>query len=601
MATKIIKVDNSYKIIKVGGVIFAEGVDLKVSKTGDTIQGVFTNSLPLTQIILDGTNSGDNADGTPNFNSSPRLELSTYQISEYRSGETQKGGYSELVRLVAKDTQAKPTLAYYDHNYKPVAWIVSHFQPQDLRIYANLAAFPVTGVDDGLRAYYATDTGLYYTWNGSAYVQLLPTNSQYYYRAIHQHISFETADTTGSANYTRLGIPYGLDVVPITTANSHVKISNGTKDGKPFGALVVDEGKIFSVSDIILYPDSSNAGNVELWKDSPTDNIFANNTEGVRFRVLASGSADNLVSGQKMLAINAEGLNWIGFNENVVIGGSSNYSLGINRSAGVTLDVRRADLGVANNTEYTIQRISRDESSFLNIGYRGDGTGVGSYMIRPTGSKSLVLGTTGSNTALTINGTTGAITAAVEVVSPKARASSSAGLIIEANNGTDVADFGAGNTANSTFYGAVQVPDDAYDATSWNGNTTVPTKNAVRDKIEVIPTETATFINKRVTPRTGTVASSATPTINTDNIDFYSITALAVDITSMTTNLSGTPTDGQRLWIAITGTGARTITWGASFEASTIVLPIVTVLTNRLDVEFIWNAATSKWRCVRAI
>jgi hypothetical protein len=492
-------------------------VDGKVSKTGDTIQGVFTNSLPLTQIILDGTNSGDNADGTPNFNSSPRLELSTYQISEYRSGETQKGGYSELVRLVAKDPQAKPTLAYYDHNYKPVAWIVSHFQPQDLRIYANLAAFPVTGVDDGLRAYYATDTGLYYTWNGLAYVQLLPTNSQYYYRAIHQHISFETADTTGSANYTRLGIPYGLDVVPITTANSHLKISNGTKDGKPFGALVVDEGKIFSVSDIILYPDSSNAGNVELWKDSPTDNIFANNTEGVRFRILASGNAENLVSGQKMLAINAEGLNWIGFNENVVIGGSSNYSLGINRSAGVTLDVRRGDLGVANNTEYTIQRISRDESSFLNIGYRGDGTGVGSYMIRPTGNKSLVLGTTGNNTALIIDGTTGAITAA------------------------------------------------------------------------------------RVTPRTGTVASSATPTINTDLVDFYSITSLAVDITSMTTNLSGTPTNGQRLWIAITGTAARTITWGASFEASTIALPITTVLTNRLDVEFIWNAATSKWRCVRAV
>ena len=199
---------------------------------------------------------------------------------------------------------------------------------------------------------------------------------------------------------------------------------------------------------------------------------------------------------------------------------------------------------------------------------------------------------------LTIDGNT---TIVGEVIAPKARASSSAGLIIEANNGTDVADFGAGNTANSTFYGAVQVPDDAYDATSWNGNTTVPTKNAIRDKIEVISTETATFTNKRVTPRTGTIASAANPTINTDLVDFYSITALAGNITSMTTNLSGTPTNGQRLWIAITGTAARTITWGASFEASTIALPTTTVLTNRLDVEFIWNAATSKWRCVRAV
>lgn len=30
------------------------------------------------------------------------------------------------------------------------------------------------------------------------------------------------------------------------------------------------------------------------------------------------------------------------------------------------------------------------------------------------------------------------------------------------------------------------VPDDAYDATSWNGSTEVPTKNAIRDKIETM-------------------------------------------------------------------------------------------------------------------
>jgi hypothetical protein len=109
---------------------------------------------------------------------------------------------------------------------------------------------------------------------------------------------------------------------------------------------------------------------------------------------------------------------------------------------------------------------------------------------------------------------------------------------------------------------------------------------------------TATLTNKRVTPRTGTTTSSATPTINTDNVDFYSITAQTEAITSFTTNLSGTPTDGQKLWIAITGTAARAITWGASFEASTVALPTTTVSTNRLDVGFVWNPVTSKWRCV---
>lgn len=115
-----------------------------------------------------------------------------------------------------------------------------------------------------------------------------------------------------------------------------------------------------------------------------------------------------------------------------------------------------------------------------------------------------------------------------------------------------------------------------------------------------VPTlgSTNTLTNKRVTKRTGTTTSSATPTINTDNVDFYSITAQTGAITSFTTNLSGTPTEGQTLWIAITGTAARAITWGASFESSTATLPATTVSTNRLDVGLVWNTVTSKWRCV---
>lgn len=102
----------------------------------------------------------------------------------------------------------------------------------------------------------------------------------------------------------------------------------------------------------------------------------------------------------------------------------------------------------------------------------------------------------------------------------------------------------------------------------------------------------------RIKPRVGTTTSSGTPTINTDLYDIYTITAQAAAITSFTTNLSGTPDDGQKLIISITDNGtARAITWGSSFEASgTISLPSTTVISKRLDVAFIWNAATSKWR-----
>jgi hypothetical protein len=108
-----------------------------------------------------------------------------------------------------------------------------------------------------------------------------------------------------------------------------------------------------------------------------------------------------------------------------------------------------------------------------------------------------------------------------------------------------------------------------------------------------------TLTGKRITPRVlASTANSATPTINTDSYDIVVITGQSVAITSFTTNLTGTPTNGQKLWISVTGTGAIAITWGASFEASTMALPTTTASTARLDIGFVWNVATSKWRCV---
>jgi hypothetical protein len=110
---------------------------------------------------------------------------------------------------------------------------------------------------------------------------------------------------------------------------------------------------------------------------------------------------------------------------------------------------------------------------------------------------------------------------------------------------------------------------------------------------------TMTFTNKRITPRVTSEASSATPTINTDNSDAHSITALAADITSFTTNLSGTPTNFQKLIIRIKDNGtARTIAWGASFESKGVVLPTTTVISKVLTVGFIYDTVTSKWGCV---
>lgn len=91
-------------------------------------------------------------------------------------------------------------------------------------------------------------------------------------------------------------------------------------------------------------------------------------------------------------------------------------------------------------------------------------------------------------------------------------------------------------------------------------------------------------------------ASNATPSINCTVTDVYKLTAQAADITSVT--ITGTPAEEQLLRFSITGTASRAITWGSSFESSTSTLPTTTSGTARLDVLFVWNAATSKWRCL---
>ena len=107
---------------------------------------------------------------------------------------------------------------------------------------------------------------------------------------------------------------------------------------------------------------------------------------------------------------------------------------------------------------------------------------------------------------------------------------------------------------------------------------------------------TQTLTNKRITPRVGTTTSSATPAINTDTTDQYTITAQAADITSMSSSLTGTPTDGQKLIIRIKDNGtARAITWGTSWRAIGVTLPTTTTVSKTMYVGAVYNSADSKW------
>jgi hypothetical protein len=100
-------------------------------------------------------------------------------------------------------------------------------------------------------------------------------------------------------------------------------------------------------------------------------------------------------------------------------------------------------------------------------------------------------------------------------------------------------------------------------------------------------------------PRITTITTSATPTVNTDTSNCVNITALATAITSMTTNLSGTPNNFNQLEYRIKDDGtARAITWGASFASGPATLPTTTTQSKALHVYFEWDAAQSKWLCM---
>lgn len=119
--------------------------------------------------------------------------------------------------------------------------------------------------------------------------------------------------------------------------------------------------------------------------------------------------------------------------------------------------------------------------------------------------------------------------------------------------------------------------------------------NAV-DAVTVSGAQTIT--DKRVTPRIGSTASTATPSIDCGLYDQYNITALAIAITGVT--VTGTPTDGQRLMVRIKGDATpRAITWGASFTASGVAPLLATTVASKTHLcSFLYDSAAAKWVAV---
>ena len=101
------------------------------------------------------------------------------------------------------------------------------------------------------------------------------------------------------------------------------------------------------------------------------------------------------------------------------------------------------------------------------------------------------------------------------------------------------------------------------------------------------------------TPRSTSITSSATPSVNCDDYDALSVTALAANITGI--SITGTPVDFQRLVFRFKDDGtSRTIVWTSSvFEYIGINFPTSTPIGKLMTVEVEHNIVTGKWGCIR--
>jgi hypothetical protein len=96
--------------------------------------------------------------------------------------------------------------------------------------------------------------------------------------------------------------------------------------------------------------------------------------------------------------------------------------------------------------------------------------------------------------------------------------------------------------------------------------------------------------------RVSAVTNQTSWTIDANVTNYAQNTGLTGAVTI--NNPVGTPDEGQLLWISLTGTASRAISYGTAFEDSTVTRPTTTSGTNPIDIGFKWRTATSKWRCM---
>ncbi|AON96877.1 hypothetical protein BI081_gp230 [Mycobacterium phage Tonenili] len=135
---------------------------------------------------------------------------------------------------------------------------------------------------------------------------------------------------------------------------------------------------------------------------------------------------------------------------------------------------------------------------------------------------------------------------------------------------------------NPTFTGTVSGITKAMVGLGNVDNTSDATKNSAA----------VTLTNKRITKRVQDQnGPGVTPTLAWDSYDMIILRNIGAAITSLSSGITGTPTQGQPWLLRFKDNGtARALTWGAAYRAIGVTLPTTTVANKTLYVGGFYNA-----------
>ena len=406
--------------------------------------------------------------------------------------------------------------------------------------YANFAAFPLVGTADTI--YVAKDTNVLYRWDTStsAYVVLSPNiiaslvfndsngfDGNIALVGSTATLTITTALTTGSVPFIGASGALSQDNANLFFDDTNNRL--GINTNAPTTAL-----DVFG-SGIIGRINGTSTNNAFLGFASAGTNKWSvgNVQSDHRFRIYSEANSAELIS---VLQTGEVGI------------GIANPLTKLHIDGGATALIANLDANVSVAKSISFRS---DNSARINLEVSGteSGSNAGAdfFIRRYSDAGSLI------DTPLTITRSTGGATFSGILTTPQVKAATSAGLSINANSGTQVADFGAGGSANMTLFGGLSGTSATFSSTATAtafipSGATVPTNGMYLSAANTLNFATNTT-NRLTILSTGNIGvNTSTPfgvfqvKVNTNNnVGFYPKTVNSIGMLGMeTTNDAGT-------------------------------------------------------------